>query len=98
MTLTEKIKSAKADTMVKVNNVIYGKISDAENSGWRSAFGTVYANSFINKCRQATTLEFLNYEEPEKPVSKRKKRLLDEVESVSVEDISTECVNGEEAD
>lgn len=87
MTLTEKIKSAKADTMVRVNNVIYGKISDSENSSWRSAFGNIYANAFINKCRQATTLEFLNYEEPEEePKIKRKRRVLSELEDVSGEE------------
>ncbi len=86
MTIAEKIKSAKADTMVRVNNVIYAKIADDENSRWRSAFGVVYANAFINKCRQAATVDFLNYEEPEQPMNRRKRRMLGEMENVGGEE------------
>ena len=70
--MTEKIKQAKADTLVRVNNVIYAKVSDAENSRWRSAFGEVYANAFINMVKQAKTVEFLT-KEPLKAVKKTEK-------------------------
>lgn len=60
--MTEKIKQAKANTLVRVNNVIYAKISDSENSKWRSAFGEIYANAFINKVLQAKDVEFLSKE------------------------------------
>ena len=46
--------------MMRVNNVIWAKISDAENSKWRSAFGEMYANSFITMVKQAKNVEFLD--------------------------------------
>ena len=67
--MLEKIKNAKADTLVRVNNVIYAKVSDAENSSWRSAFGVMYANAFINHVLQSNNVEFLT-NEPIKQVKK----------------------------
>lgn len=68
--MVERIKNAKANTMMRVNNVIWAKVSDAENSKWRSAFGEMYANAFINMVRQAKTAEFLD-KTPLKPVRER---------------------------
>ena len=58
--MIQKIINAKQDTLVKVNGVVYAKVSDARDSGWRSAFGIKYANAFINMCRQAENVEFLD--------------------------------------
>ena len=71
--MVEKIKQAKANTMMRVNNVIWAKISDSENSKWRSAFGEMYANSFINMVKQAKTAEFLD-KTPLKSVKKNEER------------------------
>lgn len=65
--MIQKIINAKQDTFVKVNGVVYAKISDAKDSGWRSAFGVKYANAFINMCRQAKDVEFLDEPKAEKP-------------------------------
>ena len=70
--MTEKIKKAKANTMMRVNNVIWAKITDSENSKWRSAFGEKFANEFINMVRQAESVQFLN-EEPLKPEKFKRK-------------------------
>lgn len=69
--MTNKIKNAKANTLVRVNNVIYAKVTDAENSRWRSAFGEIYANAFINLVLQSKNVEFLD-KEPLKPAKKEK--------------------------
>lgn len=66
--MIQKIINAKKDTFVKVNGVVYAKISDAKDSGWRSAFGIKYANAFINMCRQAENVEFLDESKAEEPV------------------------------
>lgn len=63
MEITQKILKAKANTLVRANNTIYAKITDAEDSGWRSALGVKYANTFINICKQATDFEILTKEE-----------------------------------
>lgn len=65
--MIQKIINAKKDTFVRVNNVVYAKISDAEDSAWRSAFGIKYANAFINMCRQAKNVEFLDEPKVEQP-------------------------------
>jgi len=70
--MVERIKNAKANTMMRVNNVIWAKVSDAENSKWRSAFGEMYANAFINMVRQAKTAEFLD-KTPLKPMRERRR-------------------------
>lgn len=70
--MVERIKNAKANTMMRVNNVIWAKVSDAENSKWRSAFGEMYANAFINMVRQAKTAEFLD-KTPLKSVRERRR-------------------------
>ena len=75
--MTEKIKSAKANTMMRVNNVIWAKASDAENSKWRSAFGEMYANAFINMVLQSENAEFLTNE----PLKSTKK--VEKVEEIS---------------
>lgn len=79
--MIDKIKKAKADTLMRVNNVIYAKISDSESSAWRSAFGITYANAFINMVLQAKSAEFLT-NEPLKPLKKEKKheKVAEEVE------------------
>lgn len=72
MEIVEQIKNAKADTLMRVDNVIYAKITDAPNSKWRSAFGEFYANNFINRVRQAKSAEFLTNEEPVRYIKKRR--------------------------
>lgn len=72
----QKILKAKANTLIRANNTIYAKISDAEDSGWRCAFGVKYTNTFINICKQATDFEILTKEETlkeEKVVEEEKK-------------------------
>ena len=62
--MIEEIKQAKANTMMRVNNVIYIKLSDNANSKWRSAYGEIYANAFINMVLQAWEAEFLTKDKP----------------------------------
>lgn len=72
--MIDKIKKAKANTLMRVNNVIYAKVSDAENSAWRSAFGITYANAFINLVLQSKDAEILT-NEPLKPRKREEKRV-----------------------
>lgn len=93
MKITDKIMQAKADTIVRVNNTIYGKITDAPDSPWRSAFGIKHANAFITICAQADKVEFLNevqVEEP-KPVKKaRHKEIIPDVNTENESEITNE--------
>ena len=57
---------------MRVNNLIYAKITDSENSKWRSAFGEKYANEFINMVRQSDSVQILD-NEPLKPEKFKKK-------------------------
>lgn len=95
--MIQKIINAKKDTFVKVNGVVYAKISDAKDSGWRSAFGIKYANAFINMCRQSKNVEFLDEpkaEEPvetvsdEQPVTEKSKKVRNKMKDVREEEPS----------
>lgn len=77
--MVDRIKKAKANTLVRVNNVIYAKVSDAENSPWRSAFGVKYANAFINHVLQSNNVQFLD-KEPLKRVKSEKNDTISEEE------------------
>ena len=88
MEIVEKIKQAKADTMMRVNNVIYAKISDTENSKWRSAFGEMYANAIINMVRQAKSAEFLTKEPLTEQVKPTKRKFV--AEDYNVEKADTD--------
>lgn len=90
--MLNKIKNAKANTLVRVNNVIYAKATDAENSRWRSAFGEMYANAFINLVLQSNNVEFLD-KEPLKPNKYEKKEVVKPVENIVKEEKSAEKRN-----